>query len=49
MNLFTAFEAKAHSFRGGMKPTADETLIVSALADCGAESEVRIRTLRGGR
>jgi hypothetical protein len=44
-----SFEAKAHEFRRGMKPTAGETLIVAAFVGCGGASEVRIRTLSGGR
>jgi hypothetical protein len=44
-----SFEAKAHEFSRGMKPTAGRTLIVSTFVGCDTESEVRIRTLRGGR
>ncbi|WP_251330722.1 trimeric intracellular cation channel family protein [Haloplanus pelagicus] len=46
---FYSISKRKPPFRGGMKPTAGETLIMSALVGCGAESEVRIRTLRGGR
>jgi hypothetical protein len=43
------FEANAHPLRGGMKPTAGETVLMSALVGYDAESEARIRTPRGGK
>jgi len=42
-------EAKAHPFRGGMKPPTPETVNIEASVGCTAESEVRRRTCQEGR